>query len=173
MLVVNGTARVTTVTETETMAKKTVNIPMGDPLLATALAKVVKDTAAKAARKELTIGTHQVDFTCRVHGALTVNPQEDYIPTVHIPLITTIAYFIRRCGITRDAALSALMDAMTDAIKTAQPGAEEIEPIIAKDMEAIGEMMQKVEEALGTLPKVKRNGKILTDLTVTPNLTPA
>lgn len=147
---------------------KQVTIPMDNPLQATALAKVIKGAALKASRKSLTVGKHEVDFICRVNGSLTVGEDEEYTPTAHIPLITTIAFFIRRCGITRDAALSALMNAMTDAIKTAKPGADEIEPIVAKDIEAIVEMMKKVEKALGTLPKAKRDGKVTTKLTVTP-----
>ena len=139
-----------------------------EPIITTALAKVVKAATLKTAREVLPVGQHRVDFTCRIHGNLTVNPEEEYIPTVHIPLIATIAFFIRRCGITRDSAIETLMAAMTEAIQTARQGAETIEPIVARDMEIIEEMMQRVEEALGTLPMVKRNGKILTDLVATP-----
>jgi len=133
-----------------------------------ALAKAIKDAAAKVARKGLSVGTHEVDFSAKISGTLTVGENEEYIPTVHIPLIATMAFFIRRCGITRAFALESLREAMTEALETEKKGAETIAPEIAKDIEDIKEMLTQVTEMLGQLPKQERQGKVTTKLTVTP-----
>ena len=142
------------------------------PVQVLALAKAIKDAAVKAARKELTVEignesvTHQVNLIAHVSGTITVGADEPYIPTTHIPMIPTLAYFLRRCGITREFAATTLRDAMADALETERKGAETITPEIARDIADIEAMMESTKTMLGTLPAAKRSGKVTTKLTV-------
>lgn len=126
-----------------------------------ALAKAVKDAAAKKAREELAVGKHSVDFTVRVSGELTVGEDESYTPTVKVPFKAALALFVRYSGVTGDAALNALVKAFTEAV--------EADGDTVAALEASADLVAaeaRLNAALGELPKATRKGKVLTKLVV-------
>ena len=126
-----------------------------------------KLTAGKA-RGEMEVGKHEVDFLARITGSVTVGQDEDYTPTAEIPIIPTLALFIRYCGITREAAEKALIRAMTDAIDNGETGKNKRDCILAtisQEQRIIDEMMTRVTAAAAKLPKRKKNGKVTSKLT--------
>lgn len=136
-----------------------------------ALTKAIKDAAAKAARSGLSVGTHAVDYNVNVKGTLTVGEDEQYIPTVCIPIKAAFALFIRYCGITRTAAENALIQAMSEALQAQQRGADTVatvEGAISEEDAIIAACEQRVTAMVGELPKQTRRGKVLSKLTVTP-----
>ena len=126
-----------------------------------ALAKVVKKATMDKARKELTVGTHEVDFTARVKGTITVGKDEMVTPTANIPLKITLALFVRYSGITGDSALSALERAMTEALNSGDTAETNIAEIALLD-----KAQAKIEAMLGNLPKVSKPGKVTTKLEI-------
>ena len=120
------------------------------------LAKVWKDEPL-----DLEPGRHYFDevLTVRVMG--TVEKQADQLiaPTTSLPLITVIALFWQRCGVTREHAMQALREAITEAMKEGVDKDERIKSHI-KDCEAAVKAVK--DELIAKLPKAKRAGKVVT-----------
>ena len=127
----------------------------------------------KDAEIELDVGRHWVDETVVVRVSGTVERHEDQwiAPTISIPLIPTIAFFWERLGVEKDAAMSVLRDAITEAMQ-AQTNES---PSIKSKMDDVAEAVAAVKrDLIGGLPKMRRAGRTdVSDLQVSVNaLTP-
>lgn len=132
-----------------------------------------KALLAKAFKNEeldLGVGRHYFDeeFVVRVNGSVEKHEDQLVAPTVSIPLVTTLALFFDKCGVTRNHAISMLREAITEAMTD---GVNED----TKIKERIGDVEKAIkavkDELIAKLPKMKRSGRIITkDLEVT--LTP-
>jgi hypothetical protein len=127
----------------------------------------------KDAELELDVGRHWVDETVVVRVSGTVERHEDQwiAPTISIPLIPTIAFFWERLGVEKDAAMSVLREAITEAM-LAQTNES---PIIKSKMDDVAEAVAAVKrDLIVELPKMRRSGRTdVSDLKVTVNaLTP-
>ncbi|MCB9924898.1 MAG: hypothetical protein H6822_22150 [Planctomycetaceae bacterium] len=132
-----------------------------------------KALLAKAWKNEdldLGVGRHYFDeqFVVRVSGSVEKHEDQLVAPTVSIPLVTTLALFFDKCGVTRDAALNLLREAITEAM-------DENVNEDAKIKERIGDVEKAIkavkDELIGKLPKMKRSGKVITknlEVTLTP-----
>jgi hypothetical protein len=135
-----------------------------------ALTKAVSDRQAKAARPSLTVGTHEVDFTVRVRGSLTVSEDTDKTPTVSIPMKETLALFIAYSGITGQHAKNLLTRAMTDALAIQADGEQNHNGVgaIRDALPKIAEIERDVvAPMLASLPRTKVNGMVRANLDVT------
>ena len=76
------------------------------------LAKSWKNEAA-----DLEPGTHYIDevLTVRIHGTVEKLDDEYAVPTVSIPLIPALAYFVDKLGLDRNAAVATLREALHEA----------------------------------------------------------
>jgi len=129
------------------------------------LAKAFKNEAL-----DLDVGRHYFDeeFVVRVSGSVEKHEDQLVAPTVSIPLVTTLALFFDKCGVTRDHALSMLREAITEAM---DDGVNED----AKIKQRIGDVEKAIkavkDELIAKLPKMKRSGRVVTkdlEVTVTP-----
>jgi len=107
-----------------------------------ALAKVSANTTPLAP------GDHDFDITVRVSGSLRKGEDYERTPTASVPLKQALALFVRYCGITRKAALSALTKAMTEALDTGTQ----------VDMEVVNTAEKMVMDSLEEMPKVNVSG---------------
>ena len=131
-----------------------------------ALAKVVKEKSEEyiAARKAVKAGSYDVDTVVHIKGTMNVGEDDTAVPTVSVPLKEALALFVMYSGITRDAAMAALLRACSEAIA-----------IDGKAQGAIAESIKGVEAAvtiveqrvLALLPRISRKGKVTTKLTAT------
>ena len=119
---------------------------------------------------DLGVGRHYFDeeFVVRVSGSVEKHEDQLVAPTVSIPLVTTLALFFDKCGVTRDAALNLLREAITEAM-------DENVNEDAKIKERMGDVEKAIkavkDELIAKIPKMKRSGRVVTkDLEVT--LTP-
>jgi hypothetical protein len=104
-------------------------------------------------------------LTVRVTGTVEKKEDEFIAPTVSIPLIPTLALFWEKCGVTRDHALRMLREAITEAMLDGVKEDGHIQSRV-KDVEAAVTAIRS--ELIDRLPKMRRNGKLITkDLTVT------
>lgn len=127
----------------------------------------------KDADIDLDVGRHWVDETVVVRVSGTVERHEDQwiAPTISIPLIPTIAFFWERLGVEKDAAMSVLRDAITEAMRAKTNES----PSIKSKMDDVAEAVAAVKrDLIGELPKMRRAGRTdVSDLRVTVNaLTP-
>jgi hypothetical protein len=127
----------------------------------------------KDADIDLDVGRHWVDETVVVRVSGTVERHEDQwiAPTISIPLIPTIAFFWERLGVEKDAAMSILRDAITEAMQAKTNES----PSIKSKMDDVAEAVAAVKrDLIGELPKMQRAGRTdVSDLRVTVNaLTP-
>lgn len=132
-----------------------------------------KALLAKAFKNEeldLGVGRHYFDeeFIVRVSGSVEKHEDQLVAPTVSIPLVTTLALFFDKCGVTRNHAISMLREAITEAM------AENVNED-SKIKERIGDVEKSIkavkDNLICKLPKMKRAGRVITkDLEVT--LTP-
>lgn len=131
-----------------------------------AISKAIKAAAEKEARAALQPGVHQVDTLVRVHGSMTINEDERYIPTAEIPVKAALALFIRYCGITRDAAENALVRAMTEALNREETGILKTMTILEEleEITVIDDCTARVMRLASRLPEKTRKGKVLTNL---------
>jgi len=92
-------------------------------------------------------------------------------PTISIPLIPTIAFFWERLGVEKDAAMSVLREAITEAMRAKTDES----PAIKSKMDDVAEAVAAVKrDLIGELPKMRRAGRTdVSDLRVSVNaLTP-
>lgn len=132
--------------------------------------KALLTKAWKIEEIDLGVGRHYFDeqFVVRVSGSVEKHEDQLVAPTVSIPLVTTLALFFDKCGVTRDHALSMLREAITEAM---DDGVNED----AKIKQRIGDVEKAIkavkDELIAKLPKMKRSGRVVTkdlEVTVTP-----
>lgn len=122
------------------------------------------------ARADVGVGTHEVDETVRIKGTVSIFEDEQYRPTAEIPIKATMALFIRYSGITRDAAVVALIQAMQDAVAMGDEGnsTDAILERVNEDWRVVEECMERVTQGLAQLPMKSRAGKITAKLICDP-----
>lgn len=116
---------------------------------------------------ELPVGRTSIDtsFVVRVAGSVQKRENQFVAPTISIPLLATIAYFVDRLGIGKDQALTTLREAVTEAMTQK---VEESPAIKAKmaDMESAVAAVKR--DLIEKLPRLRRSGRVdLDDLLVT------
>jgi hypothetical protein len=127
----------------------------------------------KDAEADLDVGRHWIDETVVLRVSGTVERHEDQLiaPRISIPLIPVIAFFWERLGVEKDAAMSVLREAITEAMRAK---ADE-SPAIKSKMDDVAEAVAAVKrDLIGELPKMRRAGRTdVSDLKVSINaLTP-
>jgi hypothetical protein len=135
---------------------------MTDDLVKGLLAKCWKDEPI-----DLEPGQHYCDevLTVRVTGTVEKREDEFVAPTVSIPLISALALFWEKCGVTRDHALRMLREAITEAMLDGVKENGHIQDRI-KDVDAAVAAIRS--ELIERLPKMRRSGRVITKgLTVT------
>ena len=137
---------------------------MTTPANILAITKAIKEKIAKDARANLTPGIHPVDVTAHIKGILDVKEDETFVPTVNIPIKSAFALFVRYCGVTRDAALKAMVRAMTESLNNGHDSDGAINAETSDEARIIAEAEAQVTAMLGKLPPQTRKGKVLTKL---------
>ena len=127
----------------------------------------------KDAELDLDVGRHWIDETVvlRVSGSVERHEDQWIAPTISIPLIPTIAFFWERLGVEKDAAMTVLREAITEAMQAKINES----PSIKSKLDDVAEAVSAVKRGLiGELPKMRRAGRTdVSDLRVTVNeLTP-
>ncbi len=118
------------------------------------LAKSWKNEAA-----DLPVGKHEINETLivRVRGEIEKHDDQMIAPTVSIPLVSVLAYFWERAGIERDAAMSMLREAITEAM---QENRKE-DAAVLKRIEDVEAAIKAVKtDLIATLPKMPRAGRL-------------
>lgn len=108
---------------------------------------------------DLPVGRHEIDETLlvRVRGEIERHDDQMIAPTVSIPLVSVLAYFWERAGLERDAAMSMLREAITEAMTE---GRKE-DAAVPKRIEDVEAAIKAVKtDLIATLPKMPRNGKL-------------
>lgn len=133
-----------------------------DNAVIVALAKWFKNAAENIV---LPVGVHPIDteLTLTVKGAVEKFEDQQYTPTVDIPLLPTLALLLEKAGFQRERAKELLIDAMTDALNNGVEANEDIEDRI-KDVHAA---MQHVRQVTQALPKKTRSGRTTVAVAVT------
>lgn len=126
-------------------------------MLANAKALIAKSWKNEDA--ELSVGKHEVNETLivRVHGQVEKHDDQMIAPTISIPIIPVLAFFWERAGIERDAAMTMLRDAITEAM-------HENRKEDASVMQRIEDMEKAIKavrtDLIATLPKMPRSGRL-------------
>jgi len=112
----------------------------------------------KDAELDLEVGRHWVDETVVIRVSGTVERHEDQwiAPTISIPLIPTIAFFWERLGVGKDAAMSVLREAITEAM---QAKTNESPSIKSKIDDVAAAVAAVKRDLIGELPKMRRVGR--------------
>ena len=124
--------------------------------LASALGKMAKASGNMAA------GVYTVDstITLRVKGDVKKSCDEDYTPTIAMPLKAIMATLIPRLGATREAAMKVLVEAMTEAIEGEKQG----DSTLKARMKDVDSAFETVAAVLDQLPSKSRTGKTVCDV---------
>jgi len=127
-----------------------------DSAIKSLIARVFKNEAL-----DLNAGDHYFDEVITIHVSGTVTKHADQMaaPTTSLPLIPILALFWEKCGVSRDHALRMLREAILEAMASGKSKDEQIEARI-KDVEKAVETVKK--DLIAKLPKVKRNGRVVT-----------
>lgn len=109
-------------------------------------------------------GVHPVngEVTFRVNGCVKKSEDTEYVPTVDIPLITSLALVLEKSGITRERSMTLLVEAMQEALALGNHGSDHIQERINDVQEAIA----RVREITNSLPKKTRTGRTTVDATL-------
>lgn len=130
---------------------------------------VVKIALAKQLGKEtknlkLDPGQYDVDetITVRINGTVKKAEDNEYTPTVDVPLKATLALVLQKAGFQRENAKRILVEAMTEALELdTQAG-----PVIEERLADIDAAMAHVQEVTDDLPKKTRTGATTIKLTL-------
>ena len=120
----------------------------------------------KDAELELGVGRHtfRETFLVQISGSVEKHPDVFCLPTVSVPLISTLAFVFERLSVDRDSTVSILREAITEAMKAK---VNEDAAITAR-MEHVQESIDVVKrDILQQLPKMRRSGRTdVSDLSV-------
>ena len=119
------------------------------------------------AELESGVGRHNVDetFVVTVRGSFEKHADQFVQPTVSIPLISTLAFVFERLAVDREATVSLLREAITEAMK-AKVNEDGAITSRMEDAQASVDLVKK--DLLQHLPKMRRAGRTdLADLKVT------
>jgi hypothetical protein len=123
----------------------------------------------KDSEMDFDVGRHFIDETVVLRVAGTVERHEDQwiASTISITLIATLAVFWGRLGVEKDAAMSILQDAITEAMRAKKNES----PSIKSTMEDMADAVAAVKrDLIGQLPKLRRTGRTdASDLSVSVN----
>ena len=113
----------------------------------------------------LSTGTVQFDETVilRVAGSIEKCADEEYTPTISVPVKALAATLLPRLGATREAALATLVEAITEALNNDRKADATLRERM-KDADSAFQMVN--DRLLATLPKQTRTGKTFVDATV-------
>lgn len=130
-----------------------------DPTFALAILQAAKKGVdAKIARDETNPGVYR-DIKLDVHievDEMRVAHDSDRAPTCSIPLLPTLALFIKRMGIQREEALDILKDVMTQALDM---GTDATKVLLAES--GVAEMEKRLkEEVIAKLPRTPTKGAV-------------
>lgn len=108
----------------------------------------------------LPVGRHRIDdvVTLRVSGEVLVCEEEEYTPTVHIPIKTVLAYLLPSLGATREAQQKKLLEACKSALAADVKIEETIKNLI-KNVDEAFKIVQN--EVTSQLPVQTRDGKVI------------
>lgn len=121
-----------------------------------ALDAALKSDEVKAAKGSLTVGTHEVDFTLRVKATISKGEDVEAKPTVTTPWLTVLALCLKNSGMTREASLDVVREAMLTASKLNGDAEKEL-----LAMSGVPEMKKRLdEEVMATLPKLTKAGAV-------------
>lgn len=115
----------------------------------------------------LPVGRTSIDtsFVVRLAGSVERREDQFVAPTISIPLLATMAYFVDRLGLESDQALTTLREAITEAMTQ---NVEESPAIKARMNEMEAAVAAVKRDLIGKLPKLRRSGRTdLDDLLVT------
>jgi hypothetical protein len=121
----------------------------------------------KDADLELPVGRTSIDteFVVRIAGSVEKREDQFVSPTVSIPLIATLAFFVDKLGVEKTKALETLRDAITEAMMSDVEESPSIKSRIKEVSEAVAAVKKDLIERL---PKMRRAGRVdLDDLLVT------
>lgn len=120
------------------------------------LAKSWKNEAA-----DLPVGRHAIDETLlvRVRGEIEKHDDQMIAPTVSIPLVSVLAFFWERAGLERDAAMTMLREAITEAMTE---GRKEDAAVLKRIGEVESAIKAVKTDLIATLPKMPRAGRLET-----------
>ena len=107
-------------------------------------------------------GMYEVDFEVAVKGSVSVGDDTTKKPTVSIPMKEVLALFIQRSGVTREASVKLLREAMIEALKQDTKGTGAI--AAATDIEQVSKDI--VSEVVASLPRTPVLGRVTTNLEV-------
>jgi len=126
--------------------------------LAAALGKMAK------AASSIQPGRYAVDstITMRVVGDVKKSQDEEYVPTIAMPVKAIMATLLPRLGATREAAMKVLVEAMTEAVSMEQQGDEALKA----RMKDVDSAFETVAAVLDALPPKSRTGKTVCDVVV-------
>jgi hypothetical protein len=124
-------------------------------ILHIAVAKLL-EKQIKARNIDVPVGTVTVDETVTIHVKATVKrlADQEYTPTISIPLKATVALLLAKMGFQRDRAADLLVEAMTEALNDDVLGSE----AIAARLADVDTAMERVTAITAALPKDKRKG---------------
>jgi hypothetical protein len=117
------------------------------------IAKKFKDSDA-----DLEVGRHWIDdaVVLRVSGSVERHDDQWILPTISIPLIPVIAFFWERLAVEKEAAMSVLREAITEAMRAKIDES----PGVKGKMDDVAEAVAAVKrDLIGGLPKMRRAGQ--------------
>ena len=97
------------------------------------------------------------EYLVRVSGCVEMGEDSLAIPTVSIPLISTLAFCFEKLGVDRDSQVAVLRSAITEAMEAERNKDASISSRIRHVSDAV-EFVKR--EILQTLPKMKRSGRL-------------
>ena len=109
-------------------------------------------------------GAYEFDFCVRIQGRAVRAADTEATPTSRALTLETLALFIKRSGLQREAAINILMEVMRDSV---QLGSDQKTALL--EITGVAEARDRLAREMAKLPKVSRKGSFsFKEITVEP-----
>lgn len=130
--------------------------------LTLAIAKGIKSAIVKKASNNIGIGDHNVDTLIRVKGYIRKGEDNECAPTVSLSMLETMALTLHYAGITREAAMSAIRKAATEALENDS----KTKGALLDKYDWIGKEIDTIKkDIISKLPPIVKSGTVTTKVT--------
>lgn len=140
-----------------------------DKLTTVVMGKIVSDASKnwKESRDEMYPGSHDVDFTVRVHGNLVIEDDKEITPTASLLNVENMLLILRAAGCTREAAMRAIEEVASeylvnwigsDADKASADAARKAK---LAEYDPDGKGKSAFDEFKKRLPKIPSHGRVI------------
>jgi len=131
------------------------------PIQILAISKALTKKDIDAARAALQPGKYEVDMSIKLSGTVTIGESGEKKSTVSIPVKGVLGILLQRAGVTREASIELITEAVTQAMNSSSDGTKGESALDSYVEDIFSEVSDRIASSL---PKTPTAGRVTTSL---------